>query len=116
MRHRRGNKKLARPADQRLALLRSIVRSLFIHDKITVTLTRAKEARRLAEKVIAITKKNTLTARRQVEAVFGEKAIVTKIFKTFPERFEGRAGGYTRISKVGFRKGDAASLAVLELL
>ena len=116
MRHRKGNKKLGKPTDQRLAMLRSIVRSLFIHGKINVTLKRAKAARRLAEKMITITKKNNLFARRQVESFFGEKKIVSQIFKTFPERFEGRAGGYTRVIKTGFRKGDSALMAILELL
>ena len=116
MRHRKGNRKLSKPTDQRLALLKSIVRSLFLSDRVKVTLTRAKEARKLAEKVITISKKNSLFARRKVESIFGERAIVTHIFKSFPERFEGRAGGYTRITKVGFRRGDAAPMAILELL
>ena len=116
MRHRLGNKKLGRPNDQRLAMLKSIVRALFLHDKIEVTLIRAKEARKLAEKMIAVSKKNDLSARRKLESFFGENKIVTQVFKTFPQRFEGRAGGYTRIVKTGFRKGDAAKMAVLELL
>lgn len=116
MRHRKGNKKLGRPTDQRLAMLRSIVRSLFIHGKVEVTLLRAKEAKKLAEKLINTVKKNDLFARKKVEAVMGEKAIVTQIFKTFPERFEGRAGGFTRLIKTRIRKGDAAQMAVLELL
>jgi len=116
MRHRRGNRKLGKPTDQRIALLRSIVRALFLNDKIEVTVARAKEARRMAEKLITISKQNNLHARKQVMKVMGDTKIVTHIFKTFPERFEGRAGGYTRITKTGFRKGDAASLAMLELL
>ena len=116
MRHRLGNRKLSRAADQRLAMLRSIVRSLFLHGKVNVTLPRAKEARRMAEKLIAFSKKNDLFARRKVEAVMGEKEIVTHIFKSFPERFEGRAGGFTRITKTGFRGGDAAPMALLELV
>ena len=116
MRHAKGNRKLAKPTDQRLALLRSIVRSLFLYGRVSVTLPRAKEARKLAEKLITISKGNNLTARRQVESVMGEKKITTTIFKTFPERFEGRAGGYPRITRTGFRKGDAAPMAVLELL
>ncbi len=116
MRHRRGNRKLSRATDQRLAMLKSIVRSLFIYEKVEVTLTRAKEARKIAEKVITISKTNDLFSRRKVESIFGERAIVTKIFKTMPERFEGRAGGYTRIVKTGFRRGDAAPMALLELL
>ena len=116
MRHRLGNKKLGKPTDQRLAMLKAIVRALFLYDKVEVTLTRAKEARRMAEKLITAAKKNNLSARRKVESVMGEKMIVTHIFKTFPERFEGRAGGFTRIVKTGFRKGDAAPMAILELL
>lgn len=116
MRHRRGNKKLGKPTDQRLAMLRSIVRSLFIHGKVEVTLARAKGARRLAEKLISASKKNDLRARRRIESVLGERAVTSQIFKTFPERFEGRAGGFTRIVRTGFRKGDAAPKAVLELL
>jgi len=116
MRHRLGNRKLSRATDQRLALLRSIVRSLFIHGRVKVTLTRAKEARRMAERLITASKANDLNARRKVEKVLGERKIVTQIFKTFPERFEGRPGGYTRIIKIGRRLGDAAPLALLELL
>lgn len=116
MRHRYGNKKLSRATDQRLALLRSIVRSLFEHGKVEVTVERAKQARRLAEKLITASRKNDLNARRKVESALADRQIVTKIFKTFPERFEGRPGGYTRITRVGFRNGDAAPMAVLELL
>ncbi|OGC23259.1 50S ribosomal protein L17 [candidate division WOR-1 bacterium RIFOXYB2_FULL_42_35] len=116
MRHRKGNKKLGKPADQRVAMLKSIVRSLFIYGKIEVTLLRAKAARKMADKLITEVKKNTLFARRKVESVLAEKALVTKIFKTFPERFEGRSGGFTRMVKTRIRKGDAASMAMLELL
>ncbi len=116
MRHRKGNRKLSKPTDQRLAMLRSIVRSLFLYERIKLTLTRAKEARRMAEKLISLTKRNDVHARRQVESTLGERKIVTHVFKTFPERFEGRAGGYTRITKIGFRRGDAAPMALLELL
>ncbi|OGB90556.1 50S ribosomal protein L17 [candidate division WOR-1 bacterium RIFCSPHIGHO2_01_FULL_53_15] len=116
MRHRLGNRKLSRATDQRLALLRSIVRSLFIYGKVKVTLTRAKEARRMAERLITAAKSNNLMGRRKVESVLHDRAIVTQIFKTFPERFEGRPGGYTRITKLGARRGDAAPLALLELV
>lgn len=116
MRHRRGNAKLGKPTDQRLAMLKSIVRSLFLHGKVQVTLKRAKAARSLAEKLISVSKKNNLQARRRVESVLGERAVTSTIFKSFPERFEGRAGGFTRITKTGFRKGDAAPMAMLELI
>ncbi|KPJ69857.1 hypothetical protein AMJ44_01975 [candidate division WOR-1 bacterium DG_54_3] len=116
MRHRKGNKKLGKATDQRLAMLRSLVRSLFLHGRVEVTLTRAKEARKTAEKLIALTKRNDLAARRRAESILRERRVVSSIFRTFPERFEGRAGGFTRIVKTGFRKGDAAPLAILELL
>ncbi|MBU0671558.1 MAG: 50S ribosomal protein L17 [Candidatus Margulisbacteria bacterium] len=116
MRHSRGNRKLGKPTDQRLAMLKSIVRSLFLHGRIEVTLPRAKEARKMAEKLISISKKNNLHARRQVESFLGDRAITSTVFKTLPERFEGRAGGFTRVVKTGFRRGDAAPMAVLELL
>ena len=116
MRHRRGNRKLSKATDQRLAMLKGMVRSLFLHGRVEVTLPRAKEARRMAEKLIALTKRNNLNARRNAQAVLGERKIVTQIFRTFPERFEGRAGGFTRIVKTGSRKGDAAPMAILELL
>lgn len=116
MRHRRGNRKLSRAADQRLAMLRAMVRSLFLNGRVRATHCRAMEARRMAERLIALTKRNDLYARKRVEAALGEREVVTHIFKTFPERFEGRAGGYTRVVKTGFRRGDAAPMAVLELL
>ena len=72
--------------------------------------------RRLAERLIAQSKENNLVARRKVESALREKDLVTRIFKTFPERFEGRSGGFTRIIKTGFRNGDAAPMALLELL
>lgn len=116
MRHRCGNRKLSRATDQRLALLRSIVRALFLNGRVKVTLARAKQARRMAERLITATRSNDLIARRKVEKVMAEKKLVTQIFKTFPERFEGRAGGYTRITRIGTRTGDAAPMALLELL
>ncbi|MGB9613476.1 MAG: 50S ribosomal protein L17 [Candidatus Margulisiibacteriota bacterium] len=116
MRHRLGYRKLNKATDQRIALLRSMVKSLFKHGKIRVTLTRAKEVRKMAEKLITFTKANDLYARRKVEKVLADRKLVSQIFKTFPERFEGRAGGYCRITKIGFRRGDAAPLALLELL
>ena len=116
MRHRHGNRKLNRATDQRLALLRSIVRALFLKGKVKVTLARAKQARRLAERLITATRNNDFNGRRKVEKIMGEKSLVKEIFKTFPERFEGRAGGYTRITKTGMRLGDSAPMAMLELL
>ena len=116
MRHGLGNRRLSRAFDQRLALLRSICRSLFIYGKVKVTVTRGKEAKRMAEKIIALAKRNDVHARRQINSLVAEKSLVTQIAKTMPERFEGRAGGFTRLTRLGFRKGDAAPIALLELL
>ena len=116
MRHRYGNRKLGLPTDQRLALIKSIVRSLLEHGRVETTVERAKQARRMAEKLITASKKNDLNARRKVEKVLADRRFVSKIFKTLPERFEGRAGGYTRITRTGFRVGDASPLALLELI
>lgn len=116
MRHRLGNRKLGRATDQRLALLKSIVRSLFLHGRVKVTLARAKEARRLAERLITICRGNDLKSRRLAERILADRKLVSKICREFPERFEGRPGGYTRITKIGFRTGDNAPLALLELL
>lgn len=116
MRHRKGNLKLSRASDQRRALLRSLVASLLERGKIKVTLTRAKEARKLAEKVIALTKHNDLSSRRRVAAFLGRGDLVAPIFSKFPERYEGRPGGFTRIIRAGVRRGDAAPMAILELV
>ncbi|MFA5839086.1 MAG: 50S ribosomal protein L17 [Candidatus Margulisiibacteriota bacterium] len=116
MRHRKGNLKLSKPTDQRVAMLKSIVRSLFLHEKIKTSHVRAKQAQRLAEKIITIAKKNDLFARKKIESIMAERKLVSYICKTIPERFEGRSGGYTRVIKVGFRRGDGAPLSVLELI
>lgn len=116
MRHRKGNPKLSKATDQRIAMLASLARSLFQYGKIKTTETRAKEARRLAEKIITLCKKNDLSSRRRVFSYLRDRNLVGRIFKEFPQRFEGRAGGFTRVIKAGLRVGDAAPLAVLELV
>ncbi|MDI6731593.1 MAG: 50S ribosomal protein L17 [Candidatus Margulisbacteria bacterium] len=116
MRHRKGNLRLSKATDQRMAMLKGLVRGLFLHEKIRTSYARAKEAQKLAEKIITIAKKNDLFARRKVESIMAEKKLVSYIFKVCPERFEGRAGGCTRVIKTGFRRGDAAQMAVLELV
>ena len=116
MRHRRGYRKLNKATDQRLAMLRAQVSSLFEHGKIKIIEARAKEARKMADKIISLTKKNSVSSRRQAFSALRNKVLVKKIFAEFPTRFEGRPGGYTRIIKAGRRKGDSAPLAILELL
>lgn len=116
MRHRNKNRKLSRPTDQRLAMLRSIVISLLQHGKIEVTLTRAKEARRMAERIITLSKYADISSRRKAFALLRDRDLIKRIFTEFPVRFEGRAGGYTRITKIGANRGDNAPKAYLELV
>ena len=116
MRHRNKVKKLSKPTDQRLAMLKSIVSSLMQHGKVEVTLPRAKEARRMADRVITLSKYGDIASRRKVFSLLRDRDLVKKIFTEFPVRFEGRAGGYTRIIKIGSSRGDNAPRAYLELV
>lgn len=116
MRHRNRKGNLSRPTDQRIALLRSIVMSLLQHGKVEVTLTRAKEARKMAERIITLAKYSDIPSRRKAFALLRDRDLVKKIFTEFPVRFEGRAGGYTRIIKIGSNRGDNAPKAYLELV
>ncbi len=116
MRHRNKNRKLSRPTDQRIALLRSMVISLLQHGRIEVTVTRAKEARKMAEKIITLSKYGDIASRRKAFSLLRDRDLIKKIFTEFPVRFEGRAGGYTRIIRVGSNRGDNAPKAYLELV
>lgn len=115
MRHRVAGRKFDLPTDQRLALLRGLVRSLLLHEKIETTETRAKDVRSIAEKVITTAKKNDLHARRQARKVLNDEDLVKKLFDQIAPRFADRPGGYTRMTKIGFRRGDAAPMVKLEL-
>ena len=114
MRHRYGNKELGKPTDQRLALLRSLVRSLILHGKIKTTDTRAKEARKIAESLVTLGKDGSLHSRRLALKVLNDSAIIKDIFDSIAPRMVGRDGGYTRIVKLGVRRGDAAVVSQLE--
>lgn len=111
-----GYRKLGRPTDQRRAMLRNLVTSLLKHGKIETTETRAKETKRLAEKMITLAKKGDLHSRRQVLSFVTEKAVVDELFANVAPKYAERNGGYTRIYKVGQRRGDAAEVVVLELV
>ena len=102
--------------DQRRALLRNQVTSFLENGKITTTVTRAKETRSMAEKMITLGKKGTLAARRQALAYITKEDVVTKLFNEIAPKYAERNGGYTRIYKLGERRGDAAQMAVLELV
>ena len=109
-------RKLSRYRDQRIALLRGLVSELIIHERITTTLAKAKETRRVAEKLITHGKKGTLHHRRLALAQVPDKSTVAKVFDDVAPRYTQREGGYTRIVKLGPRQGDAAAMAVIELV
>ena len=111
-----GTRKLGLPSDQRRALLRNQVTSLLENGKMTTTVTRAKETRSMAEKMITLGKKGTLAARRQALAYITKEDVVTKLFSEIAPKYAERNGGYTRIYKLGERRGDGAQMAVLELV
>ena len=111
-----GTRKLGRPTDQRMAMLRNMVTSLLENGKIETTVTRAKEVRSLAEKMITLGKTNTLHSRRQALEFITKEDVVTKVFNEIAPKYADRNGGYTRIMQTGPRRGDAAPMAILELV
>ncbi|ELC8443655.1 50S ribosomal protein L17 [Clostridium perfringens] len=111
-----GYRKLGRPTDQRKAMLRNLVTSFLKHGKIETTETRAKEARSLAEKMITLAKRGDLHARRQVLAFVTEEEVVKNLFDNIAPKYAERNGGYTRMYKVGPRRGDGAEVVILELV
>lgn len=111
-----GYRKLGLPTDQRKAMLRNLVTSLLKHGKIETTETRAKETRSIAEKMITLGKRGDLHARRQVLAFVTEETVVTKLFDEIAPQYAERNGGYTRIYKMGPRRGDGAEVVILELV
>jgi large subunit ribosomal protein L17 len=115
MRHLKAGRKLNRSGAHRKALLRNLVTSLLEHEQITTTDAKAKELRRVAEKMITLAKRGTLHARRQALSYIRTRQVVSKLFTEVAPRFADRPGGYTRIVKLGHRRGDAASMSVIEL-
>ena len=111
-----GTRKLGRPTDHRRAMLRAMVTYLLENGKIETTVTRAKEVSAIAEKMITIGKTNTLHNKRQVMSYVTKEDVVKKLFDTIAPTYADRNGGYTRIYKTGPRRGDAAEMAILELV
>lgn len=111
-----GYRKLGRPSDQRKAILRNLVTSLLRSGKIETTEARAKETRSIAEKMITLAKRGDLHARRQAAAYITEESVVKNLFDEIGKKYQDRNGGYTRIIKIGPRKGDAAEMVILELV
>ena len=116
MRHHISGRKLSRPTAHRLLMLRNMSTDLIRHESIKTTDAKAKEVRRMTEKVITLGKKGNLHHRRQALAILTDEAVVNKVFDELGSRNKDRQGGYTRITKLGPRKGDAAEMAVLELV
>ncbi|MBW1939760.1 MAG: 50S ribosomal protein L17 [Deltaproteobacteria bacterium] len=116
MRHRKSGLKLNKTASHRNAMFRNMVTSLFKHDRIKTTDAKAKELRRWADQIITLAKRGDLHARRQALSIIREKDIVHKLFEEAVERFGIVSGGYTRITKLGRRPGDAALVSMIELV
>jgi large subunit ribosomal protein L17 len=116
MRHRLSGRKLGRKSAHRKAMFDNMAHALLKHEQITTTLPKAKDLRRIVEKLITLGKRGGLHARRQAIADLQDAKLVEKIFTTLAERYKQRPGGYTRVLKAGFRHGDAAAMAVIELV
>jgi len=116
MRHQIDHRKLGRTTEHRIAMLRNQAASLVRHDRIQTTLEKAKELRRFVERLITLAKKDTLHARRTAARHVQDPAVLKKLFSTLGPLYAQRPGGYTRIVKLGFRKGDGAQVALIELV
>jgi large subunit ribosomal protein L17 len=116
MRHNKAGKRLGRNSSHRRAMMRNMVTSLLEHDRITTTDARAKELRKLADRMITLAKRGDLHARRQALQVVQDRKVVAKLFDRLATRYQERPGGYTRIIKLGSRPGDNASLSIIEMV
>ena len=116
MRHRRQGKQLSRTASHRRALLRNLVTQLFEHERIQTTIPKAREARRVAERLITSAKRGDLHARRRVAGYVRDEKVVRKLFETIAPWYAERPGGYTRILKLKNRLGDGGEVGILELV
>lgn len=116
MRHRRVTNKLGKTTSHRLAMLRNMVTSLFMYERIVTTSAKAKELKRLVDNIITLAKRGDLHARRQALSVIKDRKLVKKIFEDAPLRYKEKNGGYTRIMKMGLRRGDGAPTSVIELI
>lgn len=116
MRHRVAGRKLGRPTDHRLAMYRNLVTDLFRYEKIKTTEAKAKEIQAMAEKMITLGKGGTLHGRRQALSFVTDPKVVEKLFDVLAKRYSNRPGGFTRVVKIGARLGDAAPVALIELV
>jgi len=116
LRHGDKVKKLGRTAQHRRALMRNLITALFQHERIKTTLAKAKESRRFADRMVTLALVNTVATRREVARFISDKAVLKKLFDVIGPRFAGRPGGFTRVLRLGPREGDAAEMALLELV
>ena len=116
MRHANDHRKLGRTPAHRKALLKNLMNSLVLSERIETTVPKAKELRRLGDRLITLGKRGTLHARRRAFALLSNKVATDKLFNTLAGRFTAREGGYTRILRTGFRVGDGAEMAIIEYL
>ena len=116
MRHARGYRRLNRTHEHRKAMFSNMAGSLIEHEQIKTTLPKAKELKRIVDKLITLGKRGDLHARRLAHAQLKQDAVVAKLFETLGERYKDRNGGYTRVLKAGFRYGDMAPMAIIELV
>jgi large subunit ribosomal protein L17 len=116
MRHHKDHRKLGRDSAHRRAMLRNLVTSLLEHEQVRTTTAKAKEVRRLAERMITLGKHGGLPARREALRTIRSKAVAAKVFGELASRYAARPGGYTRIAKLGARRGDNAEMSVIQLL
>lgn len=116
MRHRLSGRKLGRTSAHRKAMFENMAHALLKHEQITTTLPKAKDLRRIVERLVTLGKRGGLHARRQAIARLQDAKLVDKVFTTLAERYKSRPGGYTRVLKAGFRHGDGAAMAIIELV
>ncbi|MEJ2033766.1 MAG: 50S ribosomal protein L17 [Deltaproteobacteria bacterium] len=116
MRHKKAGRRLGRTTSHRVAMIRNMVTSLLEHERIVTTTPKAKEVRRVADRMITLAKRGDLHARRQALAVIRDKDVVARLFGELKNDYMDRNGGYTRIIRTGQRQGDAAPMAILELV
>jgi large subunit ribosomal protein L17 len=116
LRHGDKVRKLGRTTQHRRALMRNLVTALFQHERIRTTLAKAKESRRFADRMVALAQDNSVAARREVGRFVADRTVLKKLFDVIGPRFAGRPGGFTRVLRLGPREGDAAEMALLELV
>jgi len=116
MRHRQAGRKLGRTMAHREMMMRNLVTSLVLYEKIITTAAKAKDLRGVAEKMVTLAKRGDLHARRQAAEVLTDEKALKKLFESIGSRYQDRSGGYTRITKLDYRMGDGASLAAIEFL